>query len=98
MYEDGVPHIGIEVAFTREEEIGLVGARNLDFTIAHRQGSLVFDGEGSAAQITSSSPTYIGFDIEVTGRAAHAGVEPEKGLSAIRIAAELITRLPAGAP
>ena len=34
--------------------------------------------------------------IEVTGRAAHAGVEPEKGLSAIRIASEIVTRLPQG--
>ena len=96
VYEDDVPHIGIEVAFTREEEIGLVGARNLDFTMLTSKEAIVFDGEGSAAQITSSSPTYIGFDVEVTGRAAHAGVEPEKGLSAIRIAAELITRLPQG--
>ena len=96
VYEDDVPHIGIEVAFTREEEIGLVGARNLDFSMLTAKEAIVFDGEGSAAQITSSSPTYIGFDIEVTGRAAHAGVEPEKGLSAIRIAAELITRLPQG--
>ena len=97
VYEDGLtPHTGIEVAFTREEEIGLVGARNLDFSMLTAKEAIVFDGEGSAAQITSSSPTYIGFDIEVTGRAAHAGVEPEKGLSAIRIAAELITRLPQG--
>ena len=96
VYEDGGPSTAIEVAFTREEEIGLVGARNLDFSMLSAKEAIVFDGEGSAAQITSSSPTYIGFDIEVTGRAAHAGVEPEKGLSAIRIAAELITRLPQG--
>ena len=88
VYEDGLtPHTGIEVAFTREEEIGLVGARNLDFSMLTAKEAIVFDGEGSAAQITSSSPTYIGFDVEITGRAAHAGVEPEKGLSAIRIAA-----------
>ena len=58
--------------------------------------AIVFDGEGPVSQITASSPTYIGLDIEITGRAAHAGVEPEKGLSAIRIAAEIITRLPQG--
>ena len=38
----------------------------------------------------------MGFDIEITGRAAHAGVEPEKGLSSIKIASEIITRLPQG--
>ena len=94
--EDGTPHRSIEVAFTREEEIGLVGARNLDFSMISAKESIVFDGEGPPSQITSASPTYIGFDIEVTGRAAHAGVEPEKGLSAIRIAAEIITRMPQG--
>lgn len=96
VYEDGVAHHGIEVAFTREEEIGLVGARNLDFSMLNAKEAIVFDGEGPVSQITSASPTYIGFDIEITGRAAHAGVEPEKGISAIRIAAELIVRLPQG--
>ena len=37
-----------------------------------------------------------GFDIEIIGRAAHAGVEPEKGISAIKIATNLINRLPQG--
>ncbi len=96
VHEDGIAHHGIEVAFTREEEIGLVGARNLDFSMLSAKEAIVFDGEGPVSQITSASPTYIGVDIEITGRAAHAGVEPEKGISAIRIAAELITRLPQG--
>ncbi len=94
--EDGVEYNAVEVAFTREEEIGLVGARNMDFSLLTGKEAIVFDGEGPPSQITSSSPEYIGMDIEITGRAAHAGVEPEKGLSAIRIAAELITRLPQG--
>ena len=94
--EDNVEYNAVEVAFTREEEIGLVGARNLDFSLLSGKEAIVFDGEGPPSQITSSSPEYIGLDIEITGRAAHAGVEPEKGLSAIRIAAELITRLPQG--
>ena len=94
--EDGEEHRPVELAFTREEEIGLVGARNLDFTLINAKEAIVFDGEGPVSQITASSPTYIGFDIEITGRAAHAGVEPEKGLSAIQIAADIISRLPQG--
>lgn len=94
--EDDMPHLSLEVIFTREEETGLVGARHLDFSTIQSKEAIVFDGEGPPSQITSASPTYIGFDIEVTGRAAHAGVEPEKGLSAIRIASEIITRLPQG--
>ena len=96
IFEDDTPHRSLEVAFTREEEIGLVGARNLDFSLLDGKEAVVFDGEGPPSQITSSSPEYIGFDIEITGRAAHAGAEPEKGISAIRIAAEIITRMPQG--
>ena len=72
IFEDDTPHRSIEVAFTREEEIGLVGARNLDFSLIKGKEAVVFDGEGPPSQITSSSPEYIGFDIEITGRAAHA--------------------------
>ena len=94
--EDGAPHLPLEVVFTREEEIALLGARNLDFSKIRSREAIVFDGEGPVSRITSSSPTYIGFNVEITGRSAHAGVEPEKGLSAIRVAAELITKLPQG--
>jgi len=94
--EDGTPHVSFEIAFTREEEIGLAGARNLNFSKISAKEAVIFDGEGPPSQITSASPTYVGFRIEIKGRAAHAGVEPEKGLSAIRIASELMTRLPQG--
>ena len=94
--EDGTKHIPIEVVLTREEEPGLVGARKLDYSKVTATDAVVFDGEGSPSRITSAAPTYVGFKIEVTGRAAHAGFEPEKGLSAIRIASEIITRLPQG--
>ena len=94
--EDDAPHLPLEVVFTREEEVALLGARNLDFSKINSKEAVVFDGEGPVNRITSSSPTYIGFNVEITGRSAHAGVEPEKGLSAIRVAAELITKLPQG--
>ena len=96
IHEDGTPHLPFQAVFTREEEPGLVGAQNLDFSKIMAREAVVFDGEGPVSRITSSSPTYVGFNVEITGRAAHAGQEPEKGLSAIRIAAELITRLPQG--
>ena len=94
--EDGAPHLPLQVVLTREEEPGLVGARNLDYSMVSTKEAIVFDGEGPVSRITSSSPTYVGFEVEITGRAAHAGMEPEKGLSAIRVAAELISKLPQG--
>ena len=94
--EDDAQRVAVEAVFTRQEEPGLVGAHNLDYSKVRAKEAIVFDGEGPPSVITSASPTYVGFDVEITGRAAHAGVEPEKGLSAIRVAAELITRLPQG--
>ncbi len=96
LHQDAAPWRAVEIAFTREEEIGLVGARNLDFTKLRAKEAVVFDGEGSVHQVTSGSPTYLSFDIDITGRAAHAGVEPEKGISAIQLAAEMIVQMRLG--
>ncbi len=93
---DGAPRRPVEIALTREEEIGLVGAKNLDFSMLRAKEAVVFDGEGPAYQVTTGSPTYLAFDIDITGRAAHAGVEPEKGISAIQIAAEMIVQMRLG--
>ncbi len=93
---DGVARRPVEIALTREEEIGLVGAKNLDFSMLRAKQAVVFDGEGPAYHVTTGSPTYIAFDIDITGRAAHAGVEPEKGISAIQIAAEMIVQMRLG--
>ena len=94
--DDGAARRPVEIALTREEEIGLVGAKNLDFGMLRAREAVVFDGEGPAYQVTTGSPTYLAFDIAITGRAAHAGVEPEKGLSAIQIAAEMIVQMRLG--
>ena len=94
--EDGTDQIPVEVCFTRAEEPGLLGARNLDYSKIAATESIVFDGEGPVSRITNAAPTYIGFKIVIKGRAAHAGFDPENGLSAIRIAADMITRLPQG--
>ena len=94
--EAGRPRRPIEVVLTRGEEIGLVGASNLDFAMLAGTEAVVFDGNGPVNTITGASPTYMSFDIDIKGRGAHAGVEPEKGLSAIKIASDLIAALPQG--
>jgi tripeptide aminopeptidase len=94
--EQGQRRRPVQVVFTRGEEIGLVGATNLDYGMIKAAEAVVFDGNGPVNRITGASPTYVKFDVTVKGRAAHAGVEPEKGLSAIRIASEIIAQLPQG--
>jgi tripeptide aminopeptidase len=86
----------VQVVLTRQEETGLVGAQNLDYSLVRAKEAVVFDGEGAVTKVTTGSPTYVYVDFKITGRAAHAGVEPEKGISAIRIAAELVASLPQG--
>ena len=96
LHGDGASRRPVEIALTREEEIGLLGAKSLDYGMLRAKEAVVFDGEGSVQQVTSGSPTYIAFDINITGRAAHAGVEPEKGISAIQLAAEMIVQMRLG--
>ena len=86
----------VQVVLTRGEEIGLVGASHLDYSMIRAKESVVFDGNGPVNRLTGASPTYVSFDVSVKGRGAHAGIEPEKGLSAIRIATDIISELPQG--
>jgi tripeptide aminopeptidase len=94
--EDGVPHRPIEVAISRGEEIGLVGASNMDYSRITAKVALVIDSGGPPSSIQGASPYSFGYRVEVHGRAAHAGVEPEKGIPAITIAAEAVLGLPQG--
>ena len=86
----------IEVIFTRHEEGGLVGAHNLDFSMVAAKEGIVFDGEGPPNRIILSAPSQNVVTAYITGRAAHAGLEPEKGISALLIASDILSRLPLG--
>ena len=94
--ENRLNRIPVQVVITRGEEIGLVGAKNLDFSLIAAKEGVIFDGGGPVSKLTIASNTHVRFDVVVTGRAAHAGVEPEKGISAIKIASEIIAELPQG--
>jgi len=85
----------VDIVLTLGEEIGLLGARNLDLSKLRAKTAFVCDGE-FLTDIVIGGPTHITLDVTVIGRAAHAGMEPEKGISAIRIASEAITRMPEG--
>lgn len=86
----------IELVLTREEETSLGGSKNLDYSLLKSKEGIVFDGDEEVSKIYISSPTYYNVDVEIVGKGAHAGVEPEKGISAIKIASQFIERLPLG--
>ena len=94
--ESGANRRAVEVVFTRHEEGGLVGAHHLDFGLLSAKAGIVFDGEGPPNRIAVAAPSQNVVTAKITGRAAHAGLEPEKGLSAILIAADILNRLPLG--
>jgi len=89
-------HLPVEVVFTRAEEGGLVGIHHLDFGQLAAKRGVVFDGEGPVNRVTVAAPAQNVVTATIRGRAAHAGVEPEKGISAILIAAQVLTQLPLG--
>jgi tripeptide aminopeptidase len=86
----------LELVFTRQEETDLDGVRNLDWSRIQAREGLILDGSGDPGRITTASPYIYNIDILVKGRAAHAGVEPQKGINALAIAADAISQLKLG--
>lgn len=96
LQEQGIPHGDLEIVFTSAEEIGLLGARNLDFGGIRGKHALVLDSSGSVGNIVVAAPTHIIYEIQVAGKSAHAGIEPERGINAIRVASYIISKVPDG--
>ena len=86
----------IHFLFTVSEEVGLLGAKQIDKDFMPEGHAFVLDGESSVGAITVESPYSEKITVNIKGKAAHAGIEPEKGISAIQIAAKAITELPLG--
>ena len=91
--EERVPHGDIEIVLTSAEEKGLFGAKNLAFSRIRGRHALVLDSGGPVGRIVIAAPSHITYEMQVTGRPAHAGIEPEKGISAIRVSAEIISKV-----
>jgi tripeptide aminopeptidase len=91
----GLPHPDLEVLFTVQEEVGLSGAEALHAELKSAFG-YVLDGDGPVGWIVNQAPSKIDLDLEIAGKAAHAGVCPEAGVNAIVVAAKAIARLRIG--
>ena len=93
--DKGIEHPPIEVLITVSEEIGLLGARNFDISKLQAGFGYALDTH-QVGEVVIGAPSQISFQINFYGKEAHAGVEPEKGLNAIRLAAEAIAIMPNG--
>ena len=88
--------VGVELLFTVAEETGLHGAAAFDVGRLHSEFGYVFDHASPVGEIIVAAPTLTKFGAEIRGRAAHAGLHPELGVSAIAAAARAVVALPQG--
>jgi len=92
--EDNAEHGDIYIAFTVCEEGGLFGAKNLDLTKIPADFAVILDEGGPIGTAAVKAPYYNRFKVTFKGKASHAGIEPEKGISAIMMAARAIAGMP----
>lgn len=92
--EKNIERRPIEVVFTICEEGGLNGAKNLDVSKLSAKHGIAIDSGGPIGTIYNSGPSQDSFHVKIIGKTAHAGMEPEKGVSSIGIAAEAISSMP----
>jgi len=95
LQEQNVPYAPIEAIFSICEEVGLLGAKHVDTSKLNSKYGLVFDSDDPGFLFTRG-PSADHIDFKIYGLESHAGVAPEEGISAIRIAAEAIHNMKLG--
>lgn len=99
--EENIPHKDIYTIFTPCEEVSMLGAKHFDWEkvtedMMPARNMIVVDNAGKAGIIAHSAPSK--YDIEITfkGQKAHAGIEPEKGINSISLAAHALSNMEIG--
>ena len=88
--ENGLPHGDVQVCFTIAEETGSYGVRHMDKAMIRADAGYCMDCGGHPGAIFNASPKAINVKLKVRGKSAHAGLEPEKGITAIMLAAKAL--------
>lgn len=91
--EQGCDHAPLELLFTIAEETGLLGAFNVDTSLLEGKIAYVLDGGGGPGVALIGGPDYYDITGRVIGKAAHAGVAPDQGISSIQVVAEAISNM-----
>jgi tripeptide aminopeptidase len=94
--ENNIPHGMIQFVITVGEESGLVGAKEIAPDLLKAQYGYALDSDGKVGNVVVAAPTQAKVKAVIYGKTAHAGVAPEKGVSAITIAARAIAKMPLG--
>lgn len=94
--EQGIKHGNIEIVFTIAEEGGLNGAKALDVNNLEAKLGYFLDASGPVGTIVNQAPSHKDLDFTFYGKAAHAGLRPEKGINAILVAAHALANMNIG--
>lgn len=94
--EQNIPHGDIQFVITAGEESGLVGAKEMDASLIQAKYGYAVDSDGKVGGIVTAAPYQAKLWTTIHGTTAHAGVAPEKGVSAINIAAKSIAAMKLG--
>ena len=95
LQENNSPHPMIEVIITTCEEIGLLGAKHLDYKQLQTKYGYALDSSG-IDHIVIGAPAANKITIEVKGLAAHAGLCPEAGINALALTTKAVSSLRLG--
>ncbi|MDR2957894.1 MAG: M20/M25/M40 family metallo-hydrolase [Coriobacteriales bacterium] len=96
--ETKTPHPEIVMLFSVAEEVGLKGSSAMDGEALGFNGEpcFVLDADGKPGGVIIGAPFHVEFTARFIGKAVHAGMAPETGVSAINMAAKAITAIPLG--
>ncbi|MGG6309687.1 M20/M25/M40 family metallo-hydrolase [Paenibacillus macerans] len=96
LQEQQIPHGQIQFVISVGEESSLRGARALETKYVDAKFGYAIDTGGQVGTICVGAPTQARVEIEIFGKAAHAGVNPEDGISAIQVAGKALARMKLG--
>lgn len=94
--EQKIPHGQIQFVITAGEESGLLGARAMDPSHLDADMGFALDSNGEVGAIAVAAPTQARVTMQIFGKSAHAGVNPEDGISAIQVASKAISAMKLG--
>jgi tripeptide aminopeptidase len=95
LHEGDLSYGPLELVLTVCEEIGLLGAKNLDYSLISATYGYALDATDTEGIITRA-PSANRLEFKVHGKDAHAGAAPEKGINAILLASKAIAGLELG--
>ena len=96
LQDQNIPHGDIEILFPIAEELYDKGSKVFDFSVVKSKQAYVLDFSGHVGKAALRAPSIVSFRVEIKGKASHAGFAPEKGVNAIALMAEGISKVRQG--